>query len=129
MTVLEQTAKDRICEGIAEGKSLRAILRQHPDLPSSSMIFRALTSDAEFREQYARAREAQADTHFDEILEIADDLSEDANSRRVRVDARKWAASKLKPKVYGEKLDLNHSGAVKFEKIECVVVDPAAGNT
>jgi len=98
------------------------------------MVFRWLADDRylQFREQYARAREAQADALFDEILVIADDGTNDWMERKnqddqnigwrengealrrsqLRVDARKWMASKLQPKKYGDKLDLNHSGSV-----------------
>ena len=51
-----------------------------------------------------RAREKQADFYADEIIGIADDESLDPNSRRIMIDARKWAASRLRPKVYGDKL-------------------------
>lgn len=58
-------------------------------------------------ERYARAKEAQHELMAKEILSIADDREEDANSRRVRVDSRKWLLSKLMPKKYGDRLDLN----------------------
>lgn len=81
--------------------------------------------DEEFSKQYARAREAQADTLADEILEIADDTSRDTiatekngeqpNSEwitrsRLRVDARKWLASKMAPKKYGDRIEASHTG-------------------
>lgn len=92
-----------------------------------SSVFLWLSKHEDFSEQYTRAREAQADAMLEEILEIADDgksdsyTDEDGNVRtnqdviarsRLRVDARKWAMSKMAPKKYGEKLDLNHSGNV-----------------
>uniref|UniRef100_A0A2A4Z0S6 Uncharacterized protein n=1 Tax=OCS116 cluster bacterium TaxID=2030921 RepID=A0A2A4Z0S6_9PROT len=72
---------------------------------------------AEFKEQYAHAREVQAEVLFDKVIEIADDGSNDFYKRngqelpdheniarsRLRVDARKWAAGKLKPKKYGDR--------------------------
>lgn len=122
--MIAKEVQDLICEQIADGKSLRSICSED-GMPNKSTVFRALESDEAFRDQYARAREAQADTMFDEIMSIADDDTEDVNRSRLKVDARRWAAGKLRPKVYGEKLDLNHSGSVRFEKIECVVVDPA----
>jgi hypothetical protein len=80
----------------------------------------------EFVQQYARARELQADYHIDEIVEIADDSTNDymqdkdsagyklngehIQRARLRVDTRKWVASKLAPKKYGDKLDLNQTG-------------------
>jgi hypothetical protein len=96
--------KTRICLEIAEGKSLRSICLAH-DMPASQTVRVWLALDAEFAAQYARAREEQADYYADEIIEIAD-TAEDANLARLRIDARKWKASKLRPKKYGEKLDL-----------------------
>jgi len=110
---------DVICERLANGESLRAICRDD-GMPSTSMVFRWLGEFSNFRDRYARAREAQADALFDEILEIADETTFDTeitengsrpNSEwiarsRLRVDARKWMASKLAPKKYGEKLEL-----------------------
>lgn len=110
--MLHQAVKDLICEKIASGMSLRAIAATG-ETPKPGVICRELSLDTEFAEQYARARQAQADVLFDELIEIADDRSDDPASRRVRVDARKWAASKLKPKVYGDKVDLQVGGALK----------------
>jgi hypothetical protein len=102
----EEIAK-AICERLAEGESLRTICKDD-GMPDCSTVFRWLGDDerAEFRKQYARARETSADHRFEEIVEIADDQTIDANSRRIMVDARKWVAGKLRPKVYGDKLEL-----------------------
>ena len=96
--------KERICLEIAEGKSLRSICLAD-DMPATQTVRVWLALDAEFAAQYARAREEQADYYADEIIEIAD-TAKDANLARLRIDARKWKASKLRPKKYGEKLDL-----------------------
>ena len=125
-----------ICQGLADARSLRSICLDE-EMPSQSTVFRWLADEryASFREQYARAREAQADAIFDEILDIADDGSNDWMERhddeggnigwkengeamarsRLRVDARKWMAGKLRPKVYGDKIDMNHSVALTEE--------------
>ena len=100
---------DAICERIANGESLRAICRRD-DMPAMSSVFKWLTIHSEFADQYARAREAQADALFDEILDIADEEKDDVQRSRLRVDSRKWMAGKLRPKKYGEKLDVEHSG-------------------
>ena len=36
----------------------------------------------------------------------------DPHKARVRMDGQKWAASKILPRVYGDQLDLKHSGTV-----------------
>lgn len=121
-----QETADSICEQIADGRSLRSICAD-VGMPSKTSVFRWLAASADFRDQYARAREAQADSLFDDILEIAD-TAEDAQLARLRVDARKWMAGKLKPKSYGEKVELEHSGEVKYERIVRTIVDPANPN-
>lgn len=101
----------RICERLALGESLANICRDD-EMPAMSSIFLWLGKYPEFSERYARAREAQAEAHADRIVEIADDDTIDPNHKRIMVDARKWIASKLKPKRYGDKLDLEHKGEV-----------------
>lgn len=117
-----------ICERLADGESLRSICSD-ADMPDKSTVLRWLDQNTSFRDQYARAREAQADHLFDEMLEIADDgardtkvISSDGYEREVcdhewisrsklRVDTRKWQASKLAPKKYGDKLTTELTGA------------------
>ena len=122
--MIPKEVQDRICEQIAEGQSLRSICAED-GMPAKSTVFRLLASDAEFRDQYARAREAQADHMFDEIMEIADDATEDVNRSRLKVDARKWAAGKLRPKVYGEKAEVALTGEIGVRTIERRIIDPA----
>lgn len=106
-----QAIKNRVCLEIAEGKSLRSICEAH-DMPAAETIRVWLLEDADFSAQYARAREEQADFYADEIIDIAD-TAKDANLARLQIDARKWKASKMQPKKYGDKIDLNHSGVIE----------------
>ena len=111
---------DLICERLSNGESLRSICSLE-NMPNKSTVFKWLNIHEEFNDQYARAREEQAETLADEIIAIADDglndsyVDENGNKRtdqdviarsRLRVEARKWVASKLKPKKYGDKLEL-----------------------
>lgn len=114
---------DRLCEQLAEGKSLRKVC-QADDMPSLSTVFRWLRVHPEFQQQYVRAKEEAADLFADEIVEIADDASGDfipgkdgpvldsehVQRSKLRIDARKWIASKLKPKKYGDKLEVDNKG-------------------
>jgi len=94
---------EEICIQLAEGKSLRKICESSDTLPAWRTVLRWLIKEEhkEFSQQYARAREVQAETWQDEIIEVADeaDTSTGAQIAKVRVDARKWAAIRLKPKV------------------------------
>lgn len=121
-----QELADLICEALAEGHSLRKIC-QSDDFPNKGTVFRWLATNKAFSDQYARAREAQADCLFDDILAIADDGANDSYTddegrtrtdfdviarSKLRVDARKWMAGKLRPKVYGDKLQTEVSGGL-----------------
>ena len=109
-----------ICERIGQGESLKFICTTE-GMPSQASVYLWLTKHTQFSEMYTRAREDQADTLADEIIDIADDGSRDyikqedgrtvadhdhISRARLRVDARKWIAAKLKPKKYGDKLAL-----------------------
>ena len=107
---------NEICERLAKGESLRAICADDESgwLPTARTVHRWLTVEEEwasaFRQQYAHAREAQADHYADEIVAIADGVVNDPQRDRLRVDARKWYASKLAPKKYGDKVALTGGG-------------------
>ena len=103
---------DEVCRRIAEGESLRRITRD-PHIPSLGTVIKWRREVPGFLQQYAQAMEDRADTYADEIIDIADEEA-DPQKARVRVDARKWVASKLKSKAYGDKVDHKHEGNVGF---------------
>jgi hypothetical protein len=109
-TSFNEDLADAICERLADGESLRSICRDD-DMPAKSTVFKWLATNSTFADQYARARETQADSLADDIVDIADDRKLEANDKRVRIDARKWLAGKLRPKVYGDSQTLKHTGA------------------
>ena len=94
---------DEICRRIAEGESLRRICFDD-HIPDKVTILRWLQENGEFRTHYTRAREDQAESFFDEAIDIARE-HEDPQKARVIVDTLKWAAGKLKPKKYGDKIE------------------------
>lgn len=112
-----------ICRRIAAGETVRAIGRD-ADMPDESTIRGwALDNKDGFFPQYTRAVQIRAMGWSEEIIEISDDSSQDTyidnngNERtnnevvarsRLRTDTRKWMLSKVLPKVYGDKLDVNH---------------------
>lgn len=110
----------KILSMIAEGMSLNKICKLD-EMPSHDTVYRWLLEKKEFSDKYARAREAQAELFAHEIIEIADDTSgdtitdENGNEKpnnewiqrsKLRVDSRKWIASKLLPKKYGDAMTL-----------------------
>ncbi len=110
----------RICAGLACGKSLRTVCKQE-GMPSLETVFRWLREKPEFRDQYAHAKNESADALVEEMLDIADDangdhddegryVSENVQRSKLRIDTRKWIAAKMKPKKFGDHIDVNHGG-------------------
>lgn len=102
-----------ICERLADGESLRAIC-EDDNMPGRSTIRQWLAAHPEFALQYAHAREEQAHAYADMVVE-AGTTATDAGLGRLKMDALKWAASKLNSKAYGDKVDLNHEGGITVE--------------
>lgn len=110
-----ELAKD-ICDKIAaNGNGIKRLCAENPNWPNKDTIFTWLKNYPDFSDQYARAKQCQIEIFIDEILDIADDTSYDqivndqghivCNNEfiarsRLRIDTRKWLASKLVPKVY-----------------------------
>lgn len=130
---LSDRLADKICQGILEGKSLRRVCE--PELmPAAALVCRWLANPdpyyETFRQQYAHACEERAESFIEEILDIADDGTNDwmeehypngdakgwkengeaIQRSKLRVEARKWYASKMKPKKYGDKIDVSSDG-------------------
>lgn len=118
----------KICQRLSEGTSLRTVCLSDK-MPAASTIFLWMQKYPEFSEQYARAKQESADAMAEEILDIADDGSNDwmeiqlqgghikevvnneaVQRSKLRVETRKWIMAKMKPKKYGDKLDLTSDG-------------------
>lgn len=119
-TIYSQELADEMCSQLSEGKSLRKVC-EAADMPAKSTVFSWLRTNTEFLDQYTRAKEEAADSLIDEIIELSDEAStvikgdDKSDSARVQakhlqIEARKWLASKLKPKRYGDKLDVTSDG-------------------
>ncbi len=114
-----------ICERImTHDIGLKRLCEMYDDMPDRSNIRLWRHKYPEFRAQYAQAKSEQLEFLTEEILEIADDSQNDwmesfdkegqsigwklngdhVQRCKLRVDTRKWLASKLAPKIYGDKL-------------------------
>lgn len=112
-----------IFDEISKGRAVRNVLKDE-GMPDVTTFYNWLELDSEKAKQYARACEVRADAIFDEIIDIADDSSQDVlhtefgekenkefvSRSRLKIDARKWIASKLNPKKYGDKIDYTTNG-------------------
>jgi hypothetical protein len=113
-----------ICEKLSHGRSLTAILKED-GMPSYTACMEWLDKYPEFAQKYARAREHQAEYVGEETLEISDNDSIPSDQKRIMVDTRKWYASKMLPKKYGNNssVDLTSGGQKLGAQITFVSAD------
>ncbi len=123
-----QELADEMCSQLSEGISLRTVCLADK-MPDKSTVFRWLRTYPEFNNQYEKAKEEAADAFVEEMQDIADNGTNDwidkempdgsvkkvlntehVQRSRLRIDTRKWVASKLKAKKYGEKMDVTSDG-------------------
>jgi hypothetical protein len=124
---------ERICELVAiHDMGLKRLTAEFPDLPNKSNINKWRRKYPEFRAQYAQAKCEQLEFMTEDILEIADNATNDwmehydknneciswrvngehIQRSRVRIDARKWLAAKLAPKIYGDALTQENNNSM-----------------
>lgn len=126
-TTYTKELADEICEGITLGYSVRTVCNPDP-MPAISTFYKWLREHEEFSKQYARACEERTEAMSEDLLDIADDGSNDwmeihkgdyhgwqvngeaVQRSKLRADTRKWLMAKMKPKKYGDKLDLTSDG-------------------
>jgi hypothetical protein len=122
-SIYSQELAATICDRLIHGEGLRAICRDD-DMPALSTVIDWIKNKQDFSVQYTKARELQAELMLDDILEIADDSSQDAidtaNGKvantefiarsRLRVDTRKWAMGKMSRK-FNDKIIQEVTGA------------------
>lgn len=114
-----------ICNRIAQGKSLLAVCLD-PNMPCRETVLRWVREKPGFAERYRQARVDLVEFWADELVQIADEASGDVvidekgqrrvrwdNVRRaeLRIDARKWLMQKICPKIYGDKITQEITGA------------------
>lgn len=126
-TLYSPELAEKICTQLAQGNSLRAVCLQ-PGMPDRETVFTWLFRHEEFLGQYRAAREAQVHLYEDEMVEIADDGTNDWMERKnkdgeivgyslngeavarskLRVEQRRWVLERMQPKRFGSKVDVNH---------------------
>ena len=94
---------DLICEGVSRKTPLARLCDENEELPSCRTVYTWLRTHKVFLQNYTRAKEDQSDYLVEEALEIADDASIEPADKRIRVDTRKWIASRFNAKKYGDK--------------------------
>lgn len=101
--------QEKLIAEIQTGRSLRQVCTDD-GMPHFTTVLRWCSADGRFASKYAQARTAQADTLFDRMEAVEEAVTAgtmDSHAARVVLDSMRWRASKLAPKVYGDRLDVS----------------------
>jgi len=123
-TKYRDSVANAICIRLMIGESLNKIC-QLDSYPKKTTVYRWLIEKEDFREKYQRAREMQQEHYLDEIIEIADDSSQDyvetekgptldrehVQRSKLRIETRRWTMERLAPKKYGDKKAIDHTSS------------------
>lgn len=110
-----------VCEELEQThEGLNAICQRYNSSAPAFIAFKNADKSGKLSERYTCARDNQADYMADLIVEVAfseknDDNPNNIQRDRLKVDSLKWIASKLKPKKYGDKLDVETNVKVKHK--------------
>ena len=123
-SIYSEKLVDKMLEEISSGRSVIGLCRDEEWTPNAETWYRWLYKIEGLSNRYAQAKSVQSEREADIILDIADNATnQDYQVARLRVDARKWIASKLLPNKYGERTQIDHSstdGSMKPTVIELV---------
>ncbi len=137
-SIFTQELFDKMILRVTDGESVRSVCRDD-EMPCLSTFINWISQNSELMAQYDKATDIRAETIFEEALEIADTVlmgekvktsgegdtlktetqtGDMVERAKLKVDTRKWFLSKLKPKRFGDKLDLNHSGNLEIGLVD-----------
>lgn len=120
-TLYSKKLADEICTKLAEGKSMRSVCREEK-MPEMETVWRWLREKQDFNEQYVRATQERTEAQNELLLELGDQaiaLSQSVDFKasnavvsavKLKADNLRWSMSKMKPKKYGDKVDLTSGG-------------------
>ena len=122
-TTYTPATAELIAMRLCDGETLSEICRT-PGMPTRQTVHQWRMRMPAFDALYLRARAVGMESMSDDLLTIADDDTGDllqdgspnsANVQRARlqVDARKFLMAKLAPKVYGDRVEVEHSGGIE----------------
>lgn len=104
----------KMLERITEGKSLMYATKEAKMSYATAMY--QLRNNPELQSKYREAIAERGDYLADELVDLSDEMPPAdldpalinawVNRQRLRIDARKWTASKLRPKMWGDKIDV-----------------------
>jgi|688.fasta_scaffold100312_2 hypothetical protein len=105
-----------ILRDIGNGSSLITAIKKE-GYPTYDSVQKYMRANPEIRRLYDEAIEARADYLAESLIDISEEkppegldgpqLSAWINQMKIRIDTRKWTAAKLRPKAWGDKIDVS----------------------
>lgn len=119
VTTFTQALFDKICDELADGKSLRSVCEKK-SMPDRKTFNRWRQSTVELQQQYDRACLDREEAYFEQIIDIADAATDQAKARN-QIDARKWTLARMNRKKFGdhvtEELTGPNGGPLQIERV------------
>lgn len=109
-----------ICARIASGRTISSVCRD-ADMPTRMTVYNACMDDDKYYTAIVKAREWQAEAEFDEHRELIDSLGKGempADVGRVMIQGLQWRIARMHPRVFGDKVDVEHGGSVTIEIVD-----------
>ena len=124
--IMTQAEKTHVCEQIADGRSLTAIVEDEEIAVEIRTVYRELNRDPFFLSEYSRARESSIEIKLSEMEDIIVGRGEWANlpvdRMKELINDRRWHAIRLQRFRYGDKIDVQAT----VKQVEGKVIDAKA---
>ena len=105
-----------ICNELAEGHNIKRILASNDKYPDWTTFRRWKQNNEELRTLYINSQQDKAIALENELDDLRDMLTSkeiDASTYNVLAQTIKWKMAKFYPKVFGDKIQQEHSGELK----------------
>ncbi len=105
-----------ICSEVADGFNIKTILKSKDEYPDFTTWCRWKRNNEELRNLYVNAMQDKAESEIEEIDYVYDMLKAgeiEPAAANVLIQTKKWTAGKFYPKMFGDKIQQEHSGEIK----------------
>jgi len=112
-SLFDEPVFNEVCRRLARGEPFASITLEE-NMPTYDVLHTWIKEDSHREQRYVQARLEYADSLAEQIVIIADsphNINPEYNMwSKLRIDARKWTAAKLRPNRWGDRVINEHSG-------------------
>ena len=105
-----------ICSEVAEGCNIKTVLKGKSEYPTFQTWCNWKREHNELFDLYVKTMQDKAESEMEEIDRVYDMLKKgklEPSTANVLIQTNKWKAAKFYPKMFGEKIQQEHSGEIK----------------